>query len=774
MQTYFRAPVVEEGLSNIILQNRCGNRLTMLFLEESATVELTYKPNARRRKDYRARNFSNRDNFTTLFPSMSLPLVRHQDITRYDYDPFVTRFETRTPSMAHNMVTVVNIADHNAFALAARTPLLLAFKPRTTFETRDGLLMERFEDRGEQIVSFVAFPGFEQNRYRVLDDGTHVLQIVENDVVIIGGEETTTAALTTLSQIGGLSLSSLIDRNERLLAPSLTKGRLTVSDSHLQEVLDLNRRVVYSGMDEGGACFGALNRIYHLVWNRDGSMTTSLMARSGNPDFVRTFAPFMLRNPSMVRRDDGTVVPEFGQILGSRWSKTEDDGIFYAALALFTHFQTTGDDVLVQGPEFETVLEALDRFLDKAWEADRGLIGSDTRGESPLASNPYFGYDIVNGSIEHADSGEGGGKKHGARILSRCYSLYNNVNTFSVLTIARILLCQRPALDNGRSRRYLSIASALQRSLAGPFVDPRGVLYAEFSRYSDGSEEWTPYGRGVDYWEYAWACSLGPFHPVPALQLASARLVRDQWHTFTDYGFCPWNTLSRWLREHGMATPEYQAMLKDEIDDALITAPRFPMRGALGEYVACATDPAQLYRSWRALPFTAGSLFYTISSLALQNLPMGLALRASPLVDRVEQFQYRLSRIDVHAQGDGDALLSATVNGEPLVASLQIPERMLRAGVNRIEVTRGNAPRGSRLYRSSAELVDIARDGGAAVYRMYSPVPVQLVFENLDSATTVSIKCGANEVACSRELLPGTTLVMCSAEVSGDFVVRVG
>ena len=117
MQTYFSDPPVEEGIRNIILQNRCGSRLTLLFFGDRAELEFVYKPNAFRRKDFRARNFSNRDNFTTMFSSFVLPDTEEKNVKSFDYDPFVTSFSTETASMAKNTVTVINIADDVNFTL---------------------------------------------------------------------------------------------------------------------------------------------------------------------------------------------------------------------------------------------------------------------------------------------------------------------------------------------------------------------------------------------------------------------------------------------------------------------------------------------------------------------------------------------------------------------------------------------------------------------------------------------------------------------------------
>ena len=770
MDNYFRTPVIEEGKRNIILQNRCGNRLTLLFHEEHTDLEFVYKPNAFRRKDYYARNFSDRDNFTSLFRSFQFPDTELKNIVRFDYDPFITKLSTCSPSQAKNSITVVNIADQNVFAIAARTPLLMGIRPKKAFEVSNGLLVERFEDRGESIVSFVVFNGFEEDRYRVLDDGTHILQIFENEVVFVGGEESMTYVDAFIRTFKGMDLTALIDRNESLIAPSLAKGAISFSDPDFQRVLDLNRRIVYSGLDEGGACFGAINRIYHLIWVRDGAMTTSLMARSGNPEFLRIFAPFLLNNPSEIVTEDGRKVREFLQKIGSRWTKGEDDGIFYAVLTLFTHFQTTGDDHLLHGTEFLTVLEAIDRFLEKGWEEDKEIIGSDTRGERSLASSPYFGFDIVNGKIEPPKASKQDGAS--GKTFNRSYTLYNNVNTYNLLYMAAILLEQRPEMDEGRRGRYLEIARRIQRTIVKSFVDPDGYLYTGFMRYDDGSEEWMPYGEGGDYWEYAWAVSLGPFYPAPGLQLRSARRTKELWPQMVKYGFCPWNTLSRYFHEYNMSTNEYMAMLRDEIDDALVCSEKYPMEGALGEYIG-SVNKVNSYRAWRALPFTAGSLFYSVTSLLIQSLPMGIAVRASDCVENVKNYSYRLARIDATRTGKGDVVERVTINGSVLEGTLQIPENRMHPGKNMIDVQCSDSQDEVRLYSSSAELWDCTISGEKVCYVMYSPVPVQMVFDNYDRVSSCVFRSGGNELPFETSEIENTGKVLLTAVTDGEFAVEI-
>lgn len=718
MHDFYRRPQIEEGIHNIILQNRCGNRISLLFGENQTDLEFVYKPNAFRRKEFRARNFSNRDNFTVLFPEFFLPDIKADYVKMFDYDPFVTRFEIEAPSKAKNSITVVNVIDENVFALTARCPLLISVRPFKAFDIKNGLLSEKFIDRGEEIVSFIHFDSFEENRFRVLKDGRYVLQIFENEVVLVGGEENRYQVDRVLRKLGGMDLNSLIARNEAILAPQVNKGRLHYKNPDFQKVMDLNRRMVFSGIDEGGACFGALNRIYHLIWVRDGAMTTSLMARAGNPDLIKLWAPFLLKNPSRTRNDKNEIIPQYLQMVGTRWTKSEDDGIYYAMLSLYTHFQTTGSDALLCGEEISVVLNAVDLFLHKAWDEDKQLIGSDTRGETTLEGNPYYGYDTVNGKMYlELSSGQVGGK-----IIRRAYSLYNNVNTYNVLKMAASLLDQRQDLDSGRKQQYLAKAKLIRDNLRSQFVNDKGYFYADYLEYTDGTGKWIDFAQS-DYWEYAWAVSLGPFYPLLDVQLNSARMVKKVWPTIRGYGYCPWNTLSRMLKEYGMTDGEYEAMLRDEVNEALMLTKKYPMVGALTEYY-------KQGEGWRTLPFTAGSFFFSTASLMLQSLPCGIAVRASDRVDTIDNFQFRLSGISARAAGHGDVVTGFDLNGKPVEGTLQIPSSQLRAGQNQLNIKRGKSFPDFRLYSSTAELLNYEKRDGKLCYEFFSPVPVQLVFEN--------------------------------------------
>jgi hypothetical protein len=755
MRTPYRDPQVEEGLRNIILQNRCGNRLTLMFHADRTELEFVYKPNAYRRKDFAGRNFSSRDNFTALFAEAVMPEITSGMIKQFDYDPFVTRLATLSESHAANKIVVINIADENCFAVVARCPLLLSFRPHKAFAVRDGLITESFEDRGEQIVSFVHFGGFEVNRFRVLADGRHVLQLLENDVLLVGGEENIAQVTRVIRAMGSLSAEELIARNERIIGPVLGQSRLHLNDSDLQRVIDLNKRIAYSGLDEGGACFGALCRIYHLIWIRDGAMAASYMALAGNPRFAQIWTPFCLHNPSVRMNDQGQVVREYLQLLGTRWTKGEDDGIYYAVLSLFALYQTTGDDSLLSDGELVPLMQILDRHIAARFDEKRGMFGSDTRGESTLASSPYYGYDTVTGEM---DKHRIGSAKKG-RVISRCYSLYNNVNMYNALRMMQTVLAGNPAQRRAAGEKYAALAGKIQEAINGQFLREDGTFWADLLIYGDGQEEWIDF-RHADWWEYAWAVSTGPFFPNLVAALASARMVKEVWPTIVDYGYCPWNSLSRMLKEYGMSSGAYRQMMDDQLREALALTQKYAMPGAVTEYY-------RMVDSWRALPFGIAQLVASATSLLIQPLANGLAVRASDLLERIDNFCWRTARIEATSEGRGDVVQSVSVNGRPLVGCLQLPERWLRMGHNEVCVKRGASFDGVRLYSSNVAVLDVTREEAGLRYELGcgGVGATQLVFENWGRVKGVRVEDGSGrELKYEAEGLLDTGLTVVTIE----------
>ena len=725
----YREHLDENGKHNIILQNRCGNRLTLLFHEQEAELEFLYKPNAFRRKDFAARTFSNRDIQTPLFAESSLPEIHANEIKGFDYDPFITKVNIALDNGGKNQLTFINVIDENCFAFSSIGPLTLAFKPHVGFKVEDGIITERFIDRTEEIVSFILFPGIQENRFRVLADGTHVLQLCENDVVYVGGEENAFQVNRVVKKLRRKTLDELIQDNEKEIQTFTDVSRLTIQNPDFQKVYDLNKRINFSEFDEGGVTFGALNRRYHLSWIRDTLMSSSMMALSGSPEMLKLTYPFVLENPSVNKEADGEEFREYLQMIGTRWGKSEDDGIFYVLYGLYNHYQTTGDDTYLWDKNLKYIVKAVDFAIETLYEPDVGLFGSDTLGETTLPSSPFFGYDAVNGSInEYRCPHE---TRNGKNVL-KCYALYHNVNMYNVLKMLVSLLKFSPDASTEKIQSYNQLAQELEQNIAVALIDEKGVYRAGILILEDGEKLVIDDFRNLDLWEYVWAITVGPFLPNLDASLKSSKFVKEAWPTVDGYGLCPWNTMSRLLREHCINDAEYEEMLKEEIRDALTYTEKYPMVGASTEYVGRSLD-------LRGLVFIFGSLMMSLNSLILYTTPAGLGVRVSQFVTSVENFKYKNFRIYAKSSGKGEDVSFWEINGVRVSASLQIPANLYISGKNNIEIIRCESYDKPRLRSTTSELISIKEFEGLIEFRVHCLCPSEFIFDNAEKIKSVSM-----------------------------------
>lgn len=764
MKTPWRDPAVEESRHTIVLQSRAGARLSILVHATHTELELVYKPHAARRRDHAARNFSNRDVFTTLFRRVEIVDLDAGLVERFAYDPFVTRLHVRAASSAANVITFLHGAGENAFGISADRPLALRLWPHVRFEAADDRVVETWDERGETITAFAGFTGVAENRFRPLDDGSCVVQIFGDEVLWLGGEESRHQADRALRALRPLRLPAALALLERTIEPLVRPGRVHVADADFQRVLDLNTRVLVSGMDEGGACFGALNRIYHLIWNRDGSQVAAFLARCGNPALLRTWAPFILANPSR-RADPATgAAAEWLQILGTRWTKSEDDGIYYAFLSLFTLVETTGDTTLLDSPLHAGLLDGLDHAVRTRFDEAEGLFGSDTRGESTLRSSPFYGYDSVTGRMSRtADDAESFGSP-----FHRAFALYHNVNLYNALRMAAWLehLAGRagPRVD-----AWNALAARIAATLRARYVTPEGVYFADYAHLEDGTRRFlrfTDRNPDPDYWEYAWAVTTGPFFPDLGVALRSALHVRATWPAIRSHGWCPWNTLAAFLQNLGLLPGDaFHALLAQEVREARTPSQRYPMADALTEY---AGDT----EGWRPLPFTASSFRLALTGLVLHALPCGLAVRAGRLAEGVSAFHHRASVLDVACSGEGDDVRAWSIDGEPVAGTLQIPEDRLRIGRHRLRIERGPPPAGPRLHGSDARLLAAEENAGRTRWTFESPFPCELLVARLPETARVLV-AGDAEPDAARERLGDTDLTCVRIAARGRFTVTL-
>jgi hypothetical protein len=286
-----------------------------------------------------------------------------------------------------------------------------------------------------------------------------------------------------------------------------------------------------------------------------------------------------------------------------------------------------------------------------------------------------------------------------------------------------------------------------------------------YIKFDDGSEEWRSWGEGVDYWEHAWAVSQGPFYPLPSLQLKGAKMVVDTWSQHSKVGFCPWNVLLKKLTEYGLSSKEYRDLLDDQVKDALEVTEKYPMPGALTEYQ---NDK----NGWRGLPFSAGSFINSTTSQLLQSQAQGLTVRGGLNTSSISDFRYRLSRIHVVADGSVEGVVSYTINGSRISKCLQLPESLLVAGANELNIDRGVPVSACRIYGSDAELLSWQENQGFAEGVFFSHVKMQISIQNINLANVSVHDTDGNSIDVIKEELAETDICLLNIE-PGKVVVKI-
>ena len=289
----------------ILSHGRLGVRIELNFNDEGV-LELWISPRAETSSASRDRNWSNRDDHTRLFDRIGLRDLSQQQFVRCDYDPFhiVVVFQ-------HQTLHLISLYDEAGVTLWFENVQIVDFKSdkADTPLSRDAQTFAvSHPDRGE-IFHFAA----------VLESGKFTHQLVTDE-----GRSTYAAARLeankTLAILGGLhedrvleraqnvaqrGCNALLEHNEKLVNDALQSGHIELRDDKaLQKLVDINRRVLLSQQDAQGAIRAALNRIYYLIWARDGAIIECFKAHAGWSEGVEKWSRFLLDNPLVIEDEE--------------------------------------------------------------------------------------------------------------------------------------------------------------------------------------------------------------------------------------------------------------------------------------------------------------------------------------------------------------------------------------------------------------------------------------------------------------------------------------
>jgi len=729
----------------ILMHNRMGIRIELNF-DREGLLELWISPRAGESADYRDRNFSCRDDHTRLFDRISLPGLSAERFEGCDYGPFhsTVRFQGQA-------LHVLSLYDRPGVVLWCDEPQGVDFKSdkADTPVAREADVFEvRHPDRG-RTFSFMAVLGKGSGAFRhqfALDEGRSTYaraELAPGQLLAIAGELQAEPVRQMAREAAAGTADELIADNEDKIGAALAPGKFRLRERpEMQRLLDLNRRVLLAMQDACGAVRAAINRIYYLIWVRDGAIIECFNAYAGSPEPLALWTDFLLANPTVVE-DQQPTGRTFVMLVNRKITKWEEDGVFYAIWSAFTAWTQTGDDRFVTGENLAVLEDAMDWLERYSFDGEAGLFGRWHRGESPLPGSRGDGWDNAVGKpTDHQDC------VYEGESIRRSYDIY--INLFSYASYVMLA-----AMDTGTAAdEYLQKADALAERMAPLFGDGLpdygDLLTAEGDMLRAG-----PYG--LDVTDYVWGLSLTPFVPEP------------------------WRMpgIRRELYRRAMEEPEgcFLAALfsllasldPDWFDEAdVMRAAELAAEASYrpGEFLAMpntvvekiGVEDGHPYHDVRPQAFSVGPWLATMTGLGLRRLPFGLAVRANGTLEEITDYRYRGSSLHVTFTGQGE-WAALRLNGRDVPGTLQMPEDFLRDGENDVEVCAGPPRGGPVLVESTVRLNAVERAEGAVTYTVETYGKNVLAFRGVEDCSVTVRDVAGEAVETERHEAEGRSWV---------------
>jgi hypothetical protein len=718
----------------VYMHSRRGIRIELDI--DKKTLDLWISPRAGVSLDYRDRNFSSRDDHTSIFDRITFPRLDRRDFLGCDWDPFhsVVRFREQSLHVATSWERPVVLLWFDRPGLVD----LKTDKQDRLVRRSENVFEVEHPDRG-RLLRFVAATRPGGGRFlhqRDVDDGRSAytrLEMSAGESLAVGGELAGEPVAAWAREAAEADRAALLAATEVRVQEALSRGRIRLRERpQLQKVLDTNLRAVLSMQDESGAIRAAIRYIYYLIWVRDGALVAAPIAQAGLVDPLTRWNGFLLANPTTTEHEPKGRF--FGQLVNGRISKWEEDGLFWAVWSAFTHFTQTGERRFASGESLAVLRDATDWFERLTWDPTRGLFGRYHAGETPLSGSRGDGWDDAVGKPVEPFHTE-----YEGRVVTRSYDIAVNLTTWGCYVMLA-------ALDPERAEEWLAKARALERRLR-PWLERSGALpdYGELQTQDGRPAHAGPYG--LDGGDYTWALSVTPFAgEVFGLAPVRERILDESRAQLGGTFLATHFSLLASLDPELCSEAKLLAAMDRMVPYAVRPGRYLPMAFSAPEVAG--VEDGHPYHDVRPQAFSFGPWMWAVASLGLRRLPFGLAVRATSALESIDRYEYGKALIDVSFEGHGSSA-HASLNGRAVEHTLQIPEARLVAGANRLVVaaSAGPAP-GPLLVSSTVRLDEVSGHAGRATYDVEAFGENVLVFRGTPS---VSIRDGAGR------LVPATT-----------------
>jgi len=714
----------------ILMHNRMGLRIELSF-DSEGSLEIWLSPKAGRSLDYHDRNFSCRDDHTRLFDRIAFPDLASDGFVRCNYDPFHS-----TIIFKRQKLHILSLYDYPTALIWFEKPAITDFKSdksdRTVARSSREFGVEH-PDRGKKFVfAAVLAEGSGVFRHQlVMDDGRSVYaraELAPGQGMAISGELSDQSVLALTRRIAGMARTTLLEENEQKVREAIGPGSFRLrGQPRLQELLDLNKRILLSMQDASGAIRAAINRIYYLIWVRDGAMIACFNAYSGWTEPLRKWTQFLLANPTVVKGEK----PEgrtFLQLVSGGITKWEEDGVFYAIWSAFTLWTQSGDDRFVKGRNLQLLKEAMNWLERHTLDAESGLFGRYFTGEDPLPGARGDGWDNAVGRATTKKDCRYRGKS-----VQRSFDIYINLTSYSCYIMLASMSRGKAAGD------YLLRAE----NLAGKLTDYFGRGLPQFGDLLtvDGLKL-RAQAYGIDPIEYTWGLTLPLFYPESwKMSRIHERLWRGSSKAPERFPAVEFSLLCA-LDEDAPRDEKILELSEETAEQSYPAGEHLAMPNTIKEVLD--TPDRDPYHDIRPQGFSIAPWLAAMVGSGLRRLPFGIAVRSTRVLSRISDYEYKKSRIDVSFSGKG-VINSVKINGEQLVGSLQLPESMLVDGKTKVEVRMAaRAPGTPCLLSSTVRLEAVRSESDALICNVYAYGKNLLVFVR-HRGMKITVKNGRGE-----------------------------
>ncbi len=627
-------------------------------------LELWWSPRAGRSTDCFDRTYSNRDAHLDVFETISIPACGLEGFQSCDYDPYhcVLRFARQTLHLAVR-------PDAAAVLVWGEQPLevdLKAGRHDTPMASGGGVFAVRHDDPQRSFV-FAATIAIGDGRLRVSPRKLTAFptyaraELAAGQMLCVGVGESDEPVVEMVRALAAKPWSLHTAETRTLLTPVLAMGRIS---SRAQPRLAALRDTVVCGLhsmiDDSGAYRASLKPIYYLIWVRDGGFSFPYQAAAGWPHRLREFCRLLLDNPTTVDEPGLPRGRMFGQLIHRQLGKLEEDGLFYVVWSLHTLWTQTGDLSFLTDADWRLLDEALAWVEAVTWDEQRGLYGEFFADETPAHGHRDAYWDHAIGQPV-----PWGGLRRPEGPVVRNYDVYFNLlmhSTYSMLAAMR----SRPELLDRPARLWPQLAGLLSQRSDG--VPAYGEALLE-----DGRRVTVPHW-GLANSCCVWGLTLPSFAPLAdwdAVRAATldAIIAKPEMH-FTNGVCSAIAAVDPWIY------PEERALgILNRIADETERPGRYlPMGGAMPEKLGA--PEGNLHHDIRPQGFAMGSWLFAFAALGLRRLSYGIALRPTTAFDRIADYPWRGSTLDLRWDARGRDL-ALEIDGSVVLGSLQVPQALL-------------------------------------------------------------------------------------------------